>query len=840
VNLPLKIYKSSAGSGKTFTLVKEYLKLCLPNPDRFRYILAITFTNAAAAEMKDRILKTLAELAAGRGQIVKNILLQEGLSQESINNAALLLENILYNYSRFNISTIDSFFQKIIRSFNKELGLPSDFEIFIETDEALDYAVDQFLYHSRELPEIHALLVDYIREKISNSKSWDISADLYRIAKELLKDRSIDIPESDLETIRAFIKDVKKMSADFETEMDRLANLILKKTAEFGITLDDFKNKKGGIMSFVLKSLKDIREYVPNIRFVNGLTDPKEWYTKDSAKMRLIEEAMESSLLPLCISLYDYWQQHYKMYRSAREILRNIYTFAVYEELNKSLGAYRQEKNAVLIADFTKILSTHIVQEDVSFVYSKIGSRYDHYLVDEFQDTSDLQWKSLKPLVENAVSQGSSCLIVGDSKQAIYRWRGGSVTLLEQQIAEIDFPAHSEKLDLNRNFRSSNIIVDFNNRFFKNVSGLFENQTAEYQLLGRIFKNAFQHSSEPSPGYAEVNFIVSEGRTREAFLEPARKLMTEQLQRTLNAGYKPKDVAILVRDKKDAAVAARLLHEKGLPFITQDSLNLDHSPAVRLLLSLLNYVYDPEDLLAKAEILQLYHLYFNTAPDAEFNHLSIVDTALPVSFADKLPELNSMPVYALTEALISLFSLNAEDAYLQRFLDAVLEYSIKEKGSIKGFMEWWEKGKFTVVLPEGQDAIQIITIHKSKGLEFPVVLIPFADWDFNNSKPDIIWAAPGEEPFDKFPLLPVNFSSGLKDSIFENDYIREEALTVIDNLNLLYVALTRAKSRLYINTSQVKKAPENGIKNIPSLISSVLNAFGTGDKMVFGSEGDER
>jgi ATP-dependent helicase/nuclease subunit A len=838
----LKIYKSSAGSGKTFTLVKEYLKLCLSIPDRFRYVVAITFTIASAAEMKDRILRALKELSEGKAEDLRDQLIAEGISPLKLANAPLLLEKILFNYSLFNIRTIDSFFQKIIRSFNRELDIPSDFEVYINSDEALDYTVDQFLSRSREQPDIHRLLIDYIREKISSSQSWNIRSDLYRISKELLKDKAHKLPETDLLEIQEYIKTLKKLIRDFESEMDAIAKGFLFQMEAYGLMVDDFKNKKSGVLSFILKSRKEIRKYEPNIRFVDGLNDPTEWYTKTSPNARLIEEAMLSSLLPQSIRLYETYLNHYKRYTSAREILKTIYTFSVYEELNKMLQEYRNEKNVLLIADFTRLLSDHISNENLEFVYSKIGNRYDHYLIDEFQDTSALQWLSLKPLIENAVSQGAGCLIVGDSKQAIYRWRGGSIELIEKQVIEIDFPAHSEKHQLNRNFRSRPTIVDFNNLFFKKVSALFSGDSAEYSLMQQIFEDSEQQSITDTlqGGFAEVNFINKDGRTKETFLEPARRIMLEQIRKCIDDGYTFEDITVLVRDKKSAGDIAGFLNNENFPFITQDSLNLDHSPVVRFLLSLLNYLDHPMDDLILSEVLFLYVSYFypeGAAEDAAskvYLNFHSSKTILPYKFLGNIEKLCMMQVYEIVEELVHMFSLDVPDAYLQRFQDAVLEFSLKEKGGIRSFLEWWKKGKFTVVLPENQDAIRIMTIHKAKGLEFPVVIIPFADWEFSSGPSDIIWVKPEEEPFNEISYLPVSYTAGLKDSIFAEDYQREEALTAIDNLNLLYVAFTRAKHRLYVNTVKVKKQPDNRIKSIPMLINSVLNP--ESDKLVFGTE----
>jgi ATP-dependent exoDNAse (exonuclease V) beta subunit len=811
--------------------------------------VAITFTNAAAAEMKERILDRLTGLVEGKENALADILLQEGLTKADLQNADRLLEKILYNYSFFNVSTIDSFFHKILRAFNKELELPMNFDIFLESDEALDYAVDNFIYRSHTYPDIHAILVSYIREKINNGNSWGIRSDLYRIAQELLKDNSLLQGNIDIPAIQDFIKALKQLATSFEDHMHKLGSETLQQLKEYGLEVESFKYGKSGPIGYFICIQKDKKEYAPKTRFLNALSDEGEWYTKKSPEARQIEETLHTFLLQKAQEAYQYYETNSKAYNTAKEILRSIYTFAVYEELNKMLTEYREKENVVLISDFTKILAQHILHEEISFIYSKIGSRYAHYLIDEFQDTSSLQWLSLKPLVENAVAQGSECLVVGDSKQAIYRWRGGEVELIETSISERDFPEHSSRLSLNRNFRSCCTVVDFNNSFFRKVAGMFAGTTDEYRLLESIFKDVSQEIvKDPfDEGFVQLSLFAKEGR-RENFLQQARERMLEQVHKCLEDGYNLKDITVLVRDKKDSSEVARFLFEQKLDFITQDSLYLDHSPAVRLLLSLLGYLSNPADDLAKTQVMYLYLRYFRPlhVSDISFHELlndfnkkedGLYHKALPQEFVNNTAGLASLPVYELVEELVRIFGLNeAPDAYLQRLQDVVLEYSLKNNLGIQGFLNWWQDGKFTVILPEDQDAIQIMTIHKSKGLEFPIVIIPFADWDFQSGRPNILWVSPEEEPFNEFDRLPVLFNSNLKESYFEKDYQREEALTIIDNLNLLYVAFTRAKDRLYVAT-ELDKGAASSIKSTGQLIKAILAPNQEGSTVItYGAE----
>jgi ATP-dependent helicase/nuclease subunit A len=829
---PLTVYKSSAGSGKTFTLVKEYLRLCLEDPDRFRKVVAITFTNAAAAEMKERILQKLKDLSTGADKEFEELLIADGISERAIANAPVLLKKILYDYGHFNIGTIDSFFHRILRAFSKELGLPVGFDIFLDTDDALDYTVDTLLHRSHTQAEVHKVLTAFVQEKIENGKSWQVREDLLQMARELLKDNAMLRGEATVEDIVAFAGELRKTIRQFEDKMDAIGRQALDQLSGLGFSVDHFSNKSAGPTGYFLKIQRNRKAYEPSARLQEALDNPKKWLTADalkSAEGRLLEEAVQVCLHPAAQNAVDLYYIEFPTYIAAREVGKSIYTFAVYEELNKVLDEYRTDNEVVLISDFTKILARHILHEDIGFIYSKLGARYEHYLIDEFQDTGTLQWFGLKPLIENAVSSGSACLVVGDAKQAIYRWRGGEVELIEQGITKRDFADYCRELQLSKNFRSREEVIRFNNDFFERAGNLFENEQGEHHTLQKIYGTASQSPGSPKPGgYIEVNFLFKEGNRKDIFMAKSEEILLKQMTDSLASGYAYGDIAILVRAASDAASVARLCVTNNIPFITQDSLSIDHSPAIRLLFSLLQWLDDPVNELAKAEVSFLCLTYFRNTGDEPIFLKEIAfgsqdsSTALPAGFSELFSSLANLPLYELIEECIRLFGLNTQpDAYLQRFQDLVLEFTLTKGYGIRAFLDWWKEGKYSVVVPEGSDAVRILTIHKSKGLEYPVVMIPYANWDFKTGKNDLIWIESEIAPFNRFPTLPVPFSEKLANSIFSQAYKDEMAAIAVDNLNLLYVAYTRAKDRLYINT-QAYKEPKEGIKNVAALISAVL------------------
>lgn len=849
---PLTLYKSSAGSGKTFTLVKEYLRLCLEDPDRFKKVVAITFTNAAAAEMKERILQRLKSLSSGTDFAFEEILRQDGVSEQAIRNAPVLLEKILYNYSHFNIGTIDSFFHRILRAFSKELGLPMGFDIFLDTDDALTYAVDNLLHRSHTQADVHKVLTAFVQEKVNNGQSWHIREDLMQMANELIKDNAMLRGDASLEDIFAFAGQLREMIHAFEKEMDTIGAETIRQLAQQGLGVDDFSNKSAGPAGYFQKIRRVKKEYEPGKRFTEAMDDEKKWLTAaslKSAQAKGLQEAVKNVLMSAGRDALRLYEEKYPAYLTAKEVHRSVYTFAVYEELNKILEEYRTDKEVVLISDFTKILARHILQEDIGFIYSKIGARYEHFLIDEFQDTSSLQWFGLRPLIENAVAQGSSCLVVGDSKQAIYRWRGGEVELIEHGITERDFRDYSRELRLSQNFRSRHEVIAFNNRFFNEVKNLFPAGQSEFQTLRKIFDDASQQpGSANAGGYVEINFLLKEGNRKETFMSKSEEIILRHVHDCLTSGYRLRDIAMLVRSGAEASSLARMFVEEGLAFVTQDSLSIDHSPAIRLLFSVLAYLDDHADELARTQTAFLYLTYFknsgtHTTPFHEIlngNKSENSDSpaeGLPTEFTERLAQLSSMPVYEIVENAIRIFNLNDKpDAYLQRFQDLVLEFTLSQGYGIRAFLEWWKEGHYSVILPEDQDAIRILTIHKSKGLEYPVVMIPYASWDFKSARSDLIWVQPDEEPFNSFPALPVHASETLSRSLFSEAYGRESAHIAIDNLNLLYVAFTRAKDRLYVN-SQAYKEQREEVKNIAQVIAGVLlrdDQYGKEDKISFG------
>ena len=472
--MPLTIYKSSAGSGKTFTLVKEYLKLVLKRPKDFQHTLAITFTNKATEEMKSRVLSSLQEIANGEHTVMFKVLiseldgeLNEGIIKYRANEA---YELIIHNYSRFEICTIDSFFSRVVRSFSKELDIPLSYELEMNTALALEEAVNQLFRSLSENKALRIWLEQYTFSEIENDKSWDVEKNITDLGRNLFKEEfqegfsQVDIT---LKRLAELVAELKQVIERYKKSMKAAATLAISAIEGAGLTPEDFSGKSRGPANTFYK-IRDKEDFDLTNTFVLTAKGEKSWYAQKAEKADLIEQTLQGTLgdaidqLMLCV------KKHERDYRTASALFRNIYSFGLLETLNSNLKTYRDEQNIMLISDNNALIREIIREDDAPFIFEKIGSFFKHILIDEFQDTSNFQWNNLLPLILNSLSLGNQVLIVGDVKQSIYRFRGGNMRLLLNQI-DRDLAIYKEVTsyeNLEENYRSLKGIVEFNNAFF--------------------------------------------------------------------------------------------------------------------------------------------------------------------------------------------------------------------------------------------------------------------------------------------------------------------------------------------------------------------------------------
>ncbi len=862
----LVIYKASAGSGKTHRLTAEYLLLLFSSPMAYRHILAVTFTNKATEEMKSRIILELAKLAKGdKSDYIEELCRECNKQEEAIREQARkVLTSILHDYSAFSISTIDRFFQQTMRAFTREIGLGGGYNVELDTNKVLAEAIDSMLYdlERSENKQLLDWLIRFSEEKIENGETWNIRSDIQSLSSEIFKESykafsdEIQADISDKGLLDDYKATLIKIIRDYEKRSQELGEKALNIMTNYQLKPEDFK---GGARSTFFNCLKwangEIKE--PNDTFRKLPDDISAWYTKTTLaeiKSR-IEEAFGNGLNNCVCDIIDHYDNSI-IYQTAYEVNRYFFALGILGDVDKKIREYAAENNMMLISDTTELLNKIIQGSDSPFVYEKIGSRIDHYMIDEFQDTSGMQWSNFSPLVKDSLSAGNRNLIVGDVKQSIYRWRNSDWKLLDEQVG-IDFGA--EKIDqqsLDTNWRSYRNIIDFNNFIFETAPFLLQelfNENLLEEVMGRSLepfrsriKKAYGESYQYLPekekkdsdeGHVKIEFIDTEENPNwQAYVLEQLPVVIEELQ---DRGYPLKDIAILVRTKKEGAeVANRLLEYKGnsanskyrYDIISDEALFIKNSKSIKLVISLLKYLHNSSDNTLRALAVYEYQKFKNqlTAEDAIRSHFSL-NEEFSEEISEELERIKELSLYEMTEEIFDLFKGAMEDnenIYIQAFLDMVLDFTIKKSSDLDLFLKWWEERgqNQTIYTPDGQDAIRIMTIHKSKGLGFKVVLMPFCNWEIDHRLTTILWCQPKIEPFNNLKLVPVKYSQKLQNTIFAYEYFDEKLHAYIDNLNILYVAFTRAKEELIVFSPKPKDRVK-GINSVSSLLWSCMFSF---------------
>lgn len=824
------VYKASAGSGKTYTLVKEYLKIVLTNPEDFRHILAITFTNKAADEMKGRIIRYLGELAENRNPGLKADLIEDGVTGDIEHIARIVLKNILHKYYFFSVLTIDSFFQKIIRSFSKELNLYIGYNLELDEKDVMEKITDELLDSVGEDAVLTRFLENFVYYNIEENKDWKIDKQVRDIGMEIFKERYWELKQKfeedvlDKSKVSRIISNLRDIVSGFEKTMSDISLKSDETLKKYNLSVGDFNSGASGVMGYLIVNIGEKKKYIPGIRALNASEDKTAWYTKTTLKKKQILEAVNGGLFELLNKAISLWKDDFKSYNTARVLLKTIHVLGVFSDLLERLKFYRDENKIMLLSDANNILQKLTADMDSApFVYEKTGNRFRYFLVDEFQDTSSFQWMNLLPLIINSLGEGNLSMVVGDVKQSIYRWRNGNMRLLLERIYSdlSQFEEVIENKTLDENHRSGKNIIDFNNKIFSaSPEYIIENILKKE---GNLIRNAY-HNCEQKPaggkngGYVQLEYIPGETDEDDnpyvLTIQSVNRIINELKSEKISL----KDILILTRTRDEASDIAKALSEEKIPVISADSLFLYNSPRVKLILNLLKYIIDNRNLLAKTEALYNYSLIYPLENDFDkifsdnivSGQSKFADT-IPADFFGKdkkgetdfrriNPALNNYSLFELVESLIRIFKLITPDSYLMRFMDIIHDYTSKYSGDITGFLKWWEESKieFSIIVPEEADAVRIMTIHKAKGLQSRVVIVPFIRWPVDRElRKTTMWASSEEEePFDAAPYL-VEVTKSLEETYFEEQYNEERELLCLDNLNLLYVAFTRPEERLY-------------------------------------------
>ena len=825
----LTIYKASAGSGKTFTLSVEYIKLLIKDPQSYRSTLAVTFTNKATEEMKLRILSQLYgiwKLLPDSKSYIDKIKEDLDVTEEYMSErAGIALHNIVHNYSYFRIETIDSFFQSVLRNLARELDLTANLRIELNDYQIERNAVDELINSLDENSELLTWIMEYIRENMDDDKDWNVIGNIKRfgenIFREYYKTNSKKLNERLLEEgfFKQYTTKLRQMRNEAEVEMQNEAAQFFDALNHNGIEIDDLNNGKNGPAGYFIKIKKGIyNNTIVTKRLQKVLDEGSEssWVKQKSSKetQDIVRELANSTLTPLVHHAEDVRQKNWYIYGSAVLTLRHLNQLRLLNSIENKVRMMNVEQNRFLLSDTHTLLHSLIRDTDSPFIFEKIGNYLENIMIDEFQDTSTVQWQNFKVLLEECMSHGEQQgnLIVGDVKQSIYRWRSGDWRMLNN--IEREFPYFNSMLNvcsLDTNYRSSRRVITFNNAFFKRASELeYADQksstpdTSSPEQLKKAYSDVAQKvpSFRDNHGYVSINLLPNEDYRQQALQKTA-----EAVSLLLDSGANYSDIAILVRSNDIIQLIAEFFANElpDVKIVSDEAFRLDSSVSVNIIVNAMLWLTHPDNILAKAYIAKAYQTYVLEKSEQETNKLLAtaegIDSALPCALIDKRNDLLTMPIFELAEQIYTLFNIGnikGEDAYLYAFYDALTDFIANNTADIDSFVEEWNDSiAAKTIQASAIDGIRIITIHQSKGLEFEHVVIPFCDWTLE--KGNTIWCTPQVEPYNELPLIPVDFSaSQMKGTIYEFDYNEEHLQNCVDNLNLLYVAFTRAASSLFV------------------------------------------
>lgn len=874
----LKIIKASAGSGKTYTLTREYLALLFKahnNPQQYSEILAVTFTNKATEEMKLRILEELRNMALGKsGSMATEILEQLNAEQQVFFSpinikrfATNVYRNILHNYSRFQVSTIDSFVQRVIKAFIYEIGMDSGYRIEMNTNKVTDELVQELFAQMETDEHLRESIFELSKERLDNDKNWDFKEELIKLVGQIYNEPFFLFQE-DLEAIdktegaEEFLKNAKKtittQVAVFEAKMAKLGEKALGIIHDAGLSLTDFANKERGFVN-TFNKLQN-KNYELNLTYTNAIDSQENWTTKTaSAAIKNSVDAIFPALNDVMVEIKNNIDNELVAYSTAKAVQANVRYFMLIKRISDNLKDYCLRNNIMLMSDTTKFLKVLVEGNDAPFIYEKVGTRYKHFLLDEFQDTSLFQWQNFKPLVENGLAENGTSLIVGDVKQAIYRWRNGDWSLLQSQVAEQMQQHNTIHANLAENYRSSTNIIEFNNFLYRQIPEVldthFGKEIAEIAAqnpqwkaaIAQIYSDSKQNSHEKTAQGGSVKLQFYSQQKEECASVGANNSFVaqqiyNQLPQLLNEDLGKKKIAFLVRKNGEAQLVIHTLltfqnenPEYDFTVVSPDALTVGNSIAVQVIEAAMQLVINPVDSLQLIRIKKLLAELNTQQHDAWHSVFTEVSEQLQAFLNDR--SLLHLPVSQLCEHLINIFNLSSiatELPYLIAMQDLVQKFSGDGNTGLGMFLEWWgeEGSSKTIPLPENKRTIIVLTVHKSKGLAFDTVVLPFASWGLFKQN-ELFWAS--NSPLDasveigkagistQLRKVPIRASQKLANTNFASDFFEEKFQSYLDALNILYVATTRAKSKLIIYARvSINSKGEHKINTIGDLLYQAI------------------
>ncbi|TCO09254.1 UvrD-helicase domain-containing protein [Natronoflexus pectinivorans] len=864
----IQVYRASAGSGKTYTLTKEYLILLFKNPGDYRQILAVTFTNKATAEMRSRILSTLHDIASRSGErheYMSDLEKASGKPENEVRQLALkLLRQLLHDYANFSVSTIDSFFQKVTRSFAREMGLPVGFRLELETERILQQAVDQLILEmdSPQHKELKSWLIQFARERMEDDKGWNISGEILNISKEIFSEMyqanalALANHINNKEFLNTYKKALEEIIHNMDSQIQTIGKNGLEIIKQHNLDINiDFKGKSRTKVKWFEK-MTDLNGHLDVEKYMVLLSGTEQWIKGEKQENRNedVLAAYSGGLLDLVTRAVELIAKNVRDYHTAKLILPNLNALGMLNDVNNKLMELCREENIFLISGTNHLLTCIIENNETPFIYEKTGTRYIHYMIDEFQDTSSLQYSNFLPLIKDSLASEKTSLLVGDVKQAIYRWRNSDWNLLAEHV-EKDFDHYGiNAISLDTNWRSDEEIIKFNNAFFSTAAEAIQQQfnnmipddladSETFQHLSkkiiRAYSDIKQNTSKSALNSGgRLHFELLEGEKKEDFQQAAIVQSIKHIHNLCDE-FKLSEISVLVRNNREAVLITDALlsgnyhpESRPLPVISNESLVIANSELIRLIIAHLELIQNPENLQTESFILQ--YLYKNSHLEPEQIEFDTTEAFhqfakgnLWQSHKEKTSNIQKKPLYELTEAIIQLLPeklVKQHAVYVEAFQSMLLNHINQESADLNRFLQfWYNKGyKHSLSIPENQEAIRVMTIHKSKGLEFKAVVIPFASWDLNTLRHgNLLWFKPQKEPFNAIPLVPVKGIKQLGDSWFAADYLQEVLNQYVDNLNITYVAFTRARRSLSV-FAHLNKMEYKSINDIGQLIHSQI------------------
>ncbi len=881
---PLLIYKASAGSGKTSVLTEQFIALLLSGSvHQYRRTMAVTFTNKATREMKGRILTVLKSLAKKdrENKDAERFLAHKqqyhiDWKEETIRKkAGEVYQRILHDYSRLTITTIDKFVQQIIRSFTFELGIAADYQVSLNLKQVAG-DLSEMLHDALDRnPELLKWITNRAKKRINEGKNWNYESELLKLSLQIFSE---DFQEFDIKIDKETEKQghqifeetlhkITKIKKDFKTAItahqQQIVNTLSSTQLEVKLLKRKSKNPLLKFQNSFEKLIAYLLEYGSG-SIENLIDSPENWFTKKTKEEGL---PYYEQLHPLVKAFIDTYHEKIEAYKLALALETNLYYLRLMKEMSRLLGDYRKQHQLLLISDATHLLAgiTQGLGDNPSFIWEKAGNKYQHFLFDEFQDTSRKQWDNFRPLLSNtlAVSEGKRAenIIVGDVKQSIYRWRGGDwKLLLEDAKKQIGIPFVAEK-SLTTNFRSDARIIDFNNTIFPTiVHWLQENINREIaktddksiqefwfekqydKTITEAYKDVVQNSPEgkkENAGIVDwVTFPVENNKSRKKdTLDDILEVTAHKLYHWIveEQRYKPRQIGILVRGNAEAETMIAYLREDqrkrgksgAYDLISGDVLKLKDHPAIQLIISTFQMLLDTEDRHFYPSVCAFLYHHFQSNTQALHTQdwmalgnkpLEELTHYLPKKIIQNKDELLSLPLVSLIEQIISIYKLDQSQAalpFLFAFRDYVAQFTRSENNDLLSFLAWWDyQDDLSLPMSEDTNAVQVMTIHKAKGLAFDVVMLPFLFWKFDGKHTNNVWTDMTLTPFEELQTTPLKYNKLMRGSLVKRQYYEEKVYCLMDALNTLYVAMTRARNHLFLCLPEYKDG-NNNIMGLP-------------------------